>query len=218
MKISQILINKKLISLIKKGINLDLIKDKTDYEAKYLIFKSKIVGLIKKGADVNYINRKGETPLLLIVQTPYYEVTKELINAGAYVHFRDEQKVSLLHIAVKSAQPEQVMLLISKGVNINAQDIDGFTPLMYIAEERSDYYQLKSFQVLLKKGANINIQNEWGETALSRAVYFGNYQVVKLFLENKADLNIVDKNNHDVIYYAKDADIMNLLLSYKNKK
>ena len=57
-----------------------------------------------------------------------------------------------------------------------------------------------------------------GKTALIRAVYFENYQVVKLFLENKADLTLIDKNNNDVLYYAKDKDILNLLISYKNKK
>jgi len=218
MKIFKNKLNKKLISLIKKGFNSDLVKDKNEYEANYIIFKSKIVNLIKQGADVNFMNRKGETPLSLIVQSPYYEVTKEIINAGAYVHYKDEEKVSLLHIAVKSSQPEQVILLINKSVDMNAQDINGFTALMYISEDRSDYYQLKALQILLKRGANINIQNDWGETALHRAVFFNNYPVVKLFLENKADITLVDKSKHDVLYYAKDTDILNLLLNYKNKK
>ncbi|KGQ06145.1 Ankyrin-3 [Beauveria bassiana D1-5] len=55
-----------------------------------------------------------------------------------------------LHIAARGQYPEIVRLLATKGANIDAQDISGYTPLM----EAAFWGRLENVQILLDGGAN----------------------------------------------------------------
>ena len=46
--------------------------------------------------------------------------------------------------------------------------------------------------ILLEAGADINALNRVGQSAISRAAYFGHQEVVKLLVFNKADANVTD--------------------------
>ena len=55
-------------------------------------------------------------------------------------------------------------LLKDKSININEQDIENNTPLMYACEEGME----DIVKLLVKAGADLNIQNSYGETALRK--------------------------------------------------
>ena len=81
-------------------------------------------------------------------------------------------------------------LIDTKQFDINAQDADGFTALMY-AVEAGDY---QSARVLIKNGADVNIKDKYGNTALMHSLnrIYSKY-MVKLLVINGADFTI--KNN-----------------------
>lgn len=69
---------------------------------------------------------------------------------------------------------------------------------------------------LLHLGANINGQSLGaGQTALMHAAAFGHTDIVKLLLENGADVGIKTKKGHTALYFAKTDEIKQLLIQAK---
>ncbi len=57
---------------------------------------------------------------------------------------------------------DTVLLLLSAGASVNAQDLDGWTPLMYTARNEIDGEGLA--RVLIAAGADVNKTNNRGRT------------------------------------------------------
>ena len=66
---------------------------------------------------------------------------------------------------------------------------------------KNNYVAVKE---LIKRGADVNIPGEFDQTPLHTAVLTGNLDIIKLLLENGADLSQVDERNLTAIDYAKD--------------
>jgi ankyrin repeat protein len=80
-----------------------------------------------------------------------------------------------IYIASRKVQLHCVQQLLAKGVNANAADTNGKTPLHEAAEEgHSDVVQ-----VLLAAGANINAATKTGSTPLFLSAERGKQEVVK---------------------------------------
>jgi hypothetical protein len=78
--------------------------------------------------------------------------------------------------AAPTGSPELIRALIDAGANVNAQDIQGMSPLMLaVASENQDLAVVK---VLLQSGANVNARSGRGETALDWARKFGSRPVI----------------------------------------
>ena len=65
---------------------------------------------------------------------------------------------------------------------------------------------IEIIKLLIEKGAKVNTQNDFGETPLHIATYWGHQNIVKLLVENGSDVNIKDK---DGIIPLKEAIKMN---------
>jgi hypothetical protein len=80
-------------------------------------------------------------------------------------HLADTNRFnSPLHVAAYQGYAEVVELLLShKGVELNALDINGYTPLMRAVEKRNE----KIVKLLLAKGADVNKVNGRDQTALN---------------------------------------------------
>lgn len=83
---------------------------------------------------------------------------------------------TLLHIAARTGQLEEIKLLLSCGADINRIGDLGNTPLHQAALTG----QLAAVQVLLKAGANPRIRNEFEETAADVAQQGGHEDVFQL--------------------------------------
>lgn len=55
---------------------------------------------------------------------------------------------------------------------------------------------------LLKEGADINVQSTFGKTAMMYACEKGNVEIVDLFLEHDADIELKDKDNKNCMDYS----------------
>lgn len=140
--------------------------------------------LIKYGADVNYVNRYGDSILLLL----FFNVPFE--GCG---NIRHDNHV---HIEIGFSYEERdysdvIKLLIKHGADVNIKDNKNQSLLLYAAN--SNFSEL--MEICIESGANvnINIRAKYNTTPLFLTVYNDNYHMTKLLLEKGADTNV--KNN-----------------------
>lgn len=56
-----------------------------------------------------------------------------LIQHGADPCFVDAEGLACIHVAAQFGHTAVIAYFVAKGVNINSQDVNGFTPLMHCA-------------------------------------------------------------------------------------
>lgn len=136
-------------------------------------------------------------------------------------------------LMVASASDSTIMadLLIRLGAKMEAQDGDGFTPLIYaswkgkakvmeflishgaaINAQNKDGFtplakatagrQPEAVRLLLRHGANPNLQDKLGWTALHLAAWNGSARIAKSLLENRADPNLVNADGKTALMCA----------------
>ena len=119
---------------------------------------------------------------------------------------------SLLHRTAYFGYLEMIELLIDNGANVDILDEDHFTPLHSIIEGNEDNW-FDTIELLIKKGANVNSYMYWRdrkeseskESILITAIkYEMHIEVIKLLLENGADVDFIDANGDKAINYAYD--------------
>nr|WP_299172059.1 ankyrin repeat domain-containing protein [uncultured Allomuricauda sp.] len=176
--------------------------------------------LIENGADVNIIDKNGDPVIHWTAYLGQVELTKLLLDHNARTDIISIHSDGVLNVALKEWKSDIVELLVENGVthydlspedeklielvkhnntivvkklltseNANTQDASG-TPLLVTAAELG---LLDMVKVLLSKGANIDGMNPTGHTALNRAVYFKNFEVVDYLLNQGADVNKTDE-------------------------
>jgi len=90
-----------------------------------------------------------------------------------------------IHEAVIEGNIEAVKQHLDAGVDVNAKDNIGFTPLHYAAQSgRKEIVEL-----LIAKGADVNAKNGIGWTPLLFAATWGHKEVAELLIAKGADAN-----------------------------
>ena len=98
-----------------------------------------------------------------------------LIQAGAKTDIVERTGVNLLHWAAITNRADVVPELAKAGVDINAIDEHGYTPLMYAAT--IDFGDTATLRALIAAGADRRIKNGAGRTALQQARRLGHAQL-----------------------------------------
>lgn len=109
------------------------------------------------------------------------------------------RSVTVLHYAVFINDQERVKLLIEKGADVNAKDIDSTTLLM----AATDNNNMEITKLLVEQGADVNAKDRDGDIAIFYAALNGNMEMVQYLIENGADITITNtKWNRNIIHYA----------------
>jgi len=88
--------------------------------------------LIGTGAEVDTTDDEGETPLMTAVREGYAEVVRKLLEKGARTDVKDKNfHQTLLHLAAVRGYRDIADILLSQGLDANAPDIYGVTPVRY---------------------------------------------------------------------------------------
>lgn len=118
-------------------------------------------------SHINSYSNDGFTPLGLASFFGHIELVKLLLDQGAdpNIAANNSFKVTPLHSACAISNYDIAKILIEKGANVNAKQIQGVTPLHSAAHNG----QAKLVKLLLKNGAEINSKMDDGKTPLFMA-------------------------------------------------
>jgi ankyrin repeat protein len=110
----------------------------------------------------------------------------ELLERGEKIDARQRSNgATLLMVVIRARIPHLIELLIEKGADIDAKDMEGVTPLM----EAVIACDVETVQLLLRKGANPNKKTRSGFTAIT--------WTIALMNNNNDDNNPFITNNHN---------------------
>lgn len=104
-----------------------------------------------------------------------------------------------LNVSALAGHADLVKLLLSKGADIEARNVNGSTPLLQAA--RRGYPEIIS--LLLSEGANIEARDTEGYTPLLHAVDRGHYEAVSLLLSKGADKTAHTNDGTTALQFAE---------------
>lgn len=163
--------------------------------------------LVSDSVDVNYVESEfGYTPLIQAVRNRDYKMIEWLVTVpGVDINAVDEKKYKFPAIshAIQIKHKGIVQLLINNGANVNEPSLNGRnyynTPLMIASWGGS----LDLVELLVNNGACINqVDKGNGFTALIKAVFQNNPDIVKCLLDCGADKSICSFEKMTALDYA----------------
>jgi len=176
---------------------------------------------------VGYANG-GFTPLHFAAREGDLESARLLLDTGAYVDAIAADGKNALALAIYNGHYDLASFLIDRGADVDRADAEGFTPLFWAADRRNMEWNpgfpwvqtadpLPLIVKLLETGADPNAfidntphsrRNFGGSprvrfaTALMRAAYSGDVELVRLLLAHGADPHVRNRDNENALLAA----------------
>ena len=116
-----------------------------------------------------------------------FDIADLLLKNGADIHQKNKRGENLLFMAIKNDSPKVLEYLLKKGLDVNATDDMGNTPLM---EAVSFTDNVEIIKMLLKYGADKTIRNNYGQTVAKRAQSNENPEIQKLLKMTSPKYNL----------------------------
>ena len=192
---------------------------------------AKVQLLLDHGANPNLASKRGRTPLLVgAMSDQSAAIVRLLISKGADIQAKDVIKTTALKAASFGNDTETIKLLLDAGLDPNAVDLPGLSPLMMAAGWNGN---LDAVKMLLAKGAKINgvsrpvmglptriAPSKFGNlTALLMSAPFGPPELIRTLLDSGAEVNAKDVRGMTPLMLAvandhQDPAVVRLLLSH----
>lgn len=159
--------------------------------------------LLEAGAKPDLTVGKRLSPLWTAMAKKQFELVQILLEHKADPSLKDPLGHSLLTLAMRWQEaPEVLQLLLEAGLDANSPDPQFTTPLLRAV----DSLWTDGARLLLQHGARVNVPLSFnGNTPLHLAVGHGSEVMVKLLLENKADVNLRNDKGETPLDLAKPA-------------
>jgi ankyrin repeat protein len=176
--------------------------------------------LLEYCADIEAADILGNTPLMLALSYGHKKLFRCLLTSGANLKAENDAGEGLLHVLAGShckidgdywyekVLPQQflttrwvqniVTLVASSNINIDAINYQAATPLIR-ASELGGLYMLKGF---LDIGATPDLQDDYGDTALIKAVKKNRLNYAQCLLDASADPNLASENVGPPLFVA----------------
>ena len=156
------------------------------------VFEACAVGKLERvkeiiGAQPNLVNAfapDGFYPLGLAAFFSHTDVAEYLLTHGANPNLaaNNPQRVTALHSATASMNLAIAKMLIARGVDVNAKQVNNFVPLHNAAQNG----QIEMIELLLAHGANVNAKSDDGKTPLAFALENNHADAAKLLRQHGA--------------------------------
>jgi serine/threonine-protein phosphatase 6 regulatory ankyrin repeat subunit B len=160
---------------------------------------NKIKILLQQGADINIKAKSGNTALLVAsVGYGKYDIIKLLLDHGANAKVLNNKKENALMRAALFGDTSTISLLLSKGLDINAQDNDGLTALI---NSIFNVNRLVTVQ-LLDRGADPDLVAAFSLTAVSAAVTYNDTESVIAILKKAKTIDAPDDGGRTSLMWA----------------
>jgi ankyrin repeat protein len=148
----------------------------------------KVIGiLIDKGANINAQDSQGETALMMAIQKNQINTWKVLIGTWeADINIESYEGTTALLEAMKINNDDLIMLLLSKGADVNVTEIDRRdvirSPLLWAVQNKKVDIVTKILESIYIE--NLNVIDVYGNDALYYARRSNNTEIQEL-LESK---------------------------------
>ena len=114
---------------------------------------------------------------------------------------------------VASGKRDHALEMISEGTDVNAQQSDGSSALLYAIHQRDE----ELVRALLSAGADANHMNAYGASTMGEAAMAGNVEILRLLLAQGADANLTNPEGETalmVVARAGNTEAARLLLEH----
>lgn len=126
-----------------------------------------------------------------------------LIKHGAQLNLANALQQTPLHIAVLEQLPAIVDLLLQSDVNVNAQAVDGSTPLHLAVAKDSGTIVL---QLVAVPSLQFDVPDRQSRTPLWLALMQRKEQLAKMFVQKGANVNATDNQKNTLLHRAVAAE------------
>jgi ankyrin repeat protein len=166
--------------------------------------------LVQSKAAVTAQSTDGVTALMLGAEYGHRDIVQDLLADGGVpsVNVRSQNGKTALMMAAAGRTPDApaiVHLLLSKGASVTLRDAQGSTALDNMAldtEEISPTIATSIVAYLVQQGTDVNASNLDGETPLIRAAMYGRYDVARVLMKSRVDVNTRDRRGETARDYA----------------
>jgi hypothetical protein len=176
--------------------------------------------IVKHPEHVHAIGGYYKTPAVAALAGRHFELAQVLHRNGSSVTPMGRAGLSTLHSATNSWDLEMVQVLLDYGVDVNATNDWGHTPLYFALHYRPKGVDPRVVRFLLDHGADPNLQANDGLTPLHRASQYGEVETVRLLVERGASVEVRDRQGRtplDVASGEHHHEIIKLLVEYGAK-
>ena len=168
---------------------------------------------------LNESSAKLPTNALTTLEIPYdvkgddlCPIFEKLIALGADPKATDENSRTVLFY-VRDTQSLQS--LVKAGLDINARDADGNTPLLYVARDHPENLTLDLYKAAVAAGADVKVKNKKDYTLLHATAKSGEpsaIDVARELLKAGLDVNSKDQGGETPIFHAWSKPMLDFLI------
>lgn len=158
--------------------------------------------LVEKGLDINSKDKLENTPFLLSLIQNKPEITTFLIDKKANFNIKNNQNKTALHYVRNITTAD---FLLKKGLDINAKNKEGNTPLMTALMDNN----MEIARFFIDNKADVNTQNNQGNTPLHLVT---NTEMAEILLKQKANINTKNNQGNTALHFADNVAISKLFI------